>query len=188
MHKVVFRREDQPVAYFVRYWDWEPSQSTKLESLVSHLNEPVEVEHGVTFGDIWSYIVTDAAMYNLIFESMLPSPFDDLESDGNVAIEIKAIELYWEVSYEVSNERLVYHRTPVARGVGFKECGPGDTAFGIELPLGSLLDLPIEINQRLQIEDSRIAENRQVIEAEHPWTVFEMIKAILKEVARQSEK
>jgi len=175
------------ILYFPRYGRVR-NLSRKMGGIFRNMNDAVEVEENVTFGDIFKFLIKDKEHVKFIFSASLYGiPFDSLIEDfkkkarREEPCELTYLEIIWETDCSEKELKI----STDFHGYGISEEGESMIPYGLDFTkISKLKNLPIKLNEDFEIirEGKNSRKDRVLLKTTKSFTLFEIINAILYEL------
>lgn len=165
----------------------------KVHSFLPYLNEMMEVDEDVTFGDFFFHIMKQKGKYSSIFASHLGNfklnawedewhriPENSFDGDD---YEMTAVGLCWHGeswNYEGEDEITI---TPEFHGMGIDKKSRKEMGFAIEFtPINKLKQYPFKLDTRLNVYSLQKG-SELLLSGKKSFTVYEVVSTVLFEIS-----
>lgn len=197
-------KNHQPFFVFTENEYHEQQVYKEVDSLTHFLQLPIVLEEGTLFDDIWFYIEKDANLLEIIFSKALGGhqlhPFIDefkkpAQSRENEDINDSMHYLYisWEAEVTKFQDEKTFYLNCNFDGYGYYRDQVNnkihEMGYGIELtPINDLKSYELKLDNYVKIYYHDLDNNnnsslfRSVVEGYRPFTVYDILYAILDEV------
>ena len=178
----------------------------ELDSLLTVLNTPIQLEEGTKFSHIWNYIEKDYEVFNVLFTDSLGG-FDlqlwidhakiphekgtwELECEKG-GYGMKELCCYWNYTID-QNEYSPFKGEFGGNGTHLWEGEIQETSYGVSFtPINAMMDYPLVLDEIIKITNVEEWNGKKInwinlepqINTKKYWTPYTMIEAILWEIS-----
>jgi hypothetical protein len=162
---------------------------TDKSGLMKSLTDKVVFAKDFTFRDFFNHLLRENKDLDQVFFSTTRGyKIEDYTNDINASerqlkdTNLRSVQVAWRTEIKEDELEIIAGFSGVDEKGGDRE-NAVETAYGMSLtPLYQYADMPFRLNEKFIIEDYRKRKVKKVLTSQKPFTVFEVINAVLYEM------